>query len=106
MRCSFCHKSEDTVGKLISSPQDYPRSYICDECICVCASILEDDKPEVEAAAPTNREAGVFFTHPLALDFLRAAEQWAVRDLRGLAASRELDQMRVLAARMLADSQD
>ena len=44
LRCSFCHKSQDVVGKLISSPSDYPRAYICDECIMVCNSILEDDK--------------------------------------------------------------
>jgi hypothetical protein len=46
LRCSFCHKSQDVVGKLISSPSDYPRAYICDECIAVCNSILEDSKHE------------------------------------------------------------
>ncbi len=46
MRCSFCHKSQDVVGKLISSPSDYPRAYICDECVAVCNSILEDDRRE------------------------------------------------------------
>ncbi len=45
-RCSFCHKTQDVVGKLISSPSDYPRVYICDECIAVCNSILEDDRRE------------------------------------------------------------
>jgi hypothetical protein len=44
LRCSFCHKSQDVVGKLISSPSDYPRSYICDECIAVCNSILDDGR--------------------------------------------------------------
>ena len=38
LRCSFCHKSQDAVAKLISSPTDYPRAYICDECIAVCNS--------------------------------------------------------------------
>jgi ATP-dependent Clp protease ATP-binding subunit ClpX len=52
LRCSFCHKSQDVVGKLISSPSDYPRAYICDECIAVCNSILEDDKVEPQAGAP------------------------------------------------------
>jgi ATP-dependent Clp protease ATP-binding subunit ClpX len=52
LRCSFCHKSQDVVGKLISSPSDYPRAYICDECIAVCNSILEDDKPEPTATGP------------------------------------------------------
>ncbi|HWF11002.1 MAG TPA: ATP-dependent Clp protease ATP-binding subunit ClpX [Bryobacteraceae bacterium] len=52
LRCSFCHKSQDVVGKLISSPSDYPRAYICDECIAVCNSILEDDKPEATSTGP------------------------------------------------------
>src|SRR3974390_414664 len=52
LRCSFCHKSQDVVGKLISSPSDYPRAYICDECIAVCNSILEDDKVEPPAGTP------------------------------------------------------
>ncbi len=52
LRCSFCHKSQDVVGKLISSPSDYPRAYICDECIAVCNSILEDDKPEATTGGP------------------------------------------------------
>ena len=52
LRCSFCHKSQDVVGKLISSPSDYPRAYICDECIAVCNSILEDDRREQPYGAP------------------------------------------------------
>jgi ATP-dependent Clp protease ATP-binding subunit ClpX len=52
LRCSFCHKSQDVVGKLISSPSDYPRAYICDECIAVCNSILEDDRHDQQYTAP------------------------------------------------------
>jgi ATP-dependent Clp protease ATP-binding subunit ClpX len=54
LRCSFCHKSQDAVAKLISSPSDYPRAYICDECVAVCNSILEDDRSETPAAASPN----------------------------------------------------
>jgi len=54
LRCSFCHKSQDAVAKLISSPSDYPRAYICDECVAVCNSILEDDRAETHAAAAPN----------------------------------------------------
>ncbi len=55
LRCSFCHKSQDAVAKLISSPSDYPRAYICDECVAVCNSILEDDKNEARpTAAPAH----------------------------------------------------
>ncbi len=53
LRCSFCHKSQDVVGKLISSPSDYPRAYICDECIAVCNSILEDDRHDQPYGAPS-----------------------------------------------------
>jgi ATP-dependent Clp protease ATP-binding subunit ClpX len=55
LRCSFCHKSQDAVAKLISSPSDYPRAYICDECVAVCNSILEDDKGDHQpGAAPAH----------------------------------------------------
>ncbi len=53
LRCSFCHKTQDVVGKLISSPSDYPRAYICDECISVCNSILEDDLPKRAYGSPS-----------------------------------------------------
>ncbi len=41
------------MEKLISSPSDYPRSYICNECVGVCQQILEDEKRE--QATPANR---------------------------------------------------
>jgi len=56
LRCSFCQKTQDAVGKLISSPGDHPRAYICDECVAICNTILEDDQaervPTVEAKLP------------------------------------------------------
>ena len=55
LRCSFCHKSQDAVAKLISSPSDYPRAYICDECVAVCNSILEDDRTATPVAAAPNQ---------------------------------------------------
>ncbi len=45
IRCSFCNKSEDQVRKLIAGPGGV---YICDECIDVCAEILEDELSEEE----------------------------------------------------------
>jgi len=55
LRCSFCHKSQDAVAKLISSPSDYPRAYICDECVAVCNSILEDDRAATPAVSTPNQ---------------------------------------------------
>ena len=39
IRCSFCGKTQENVGRLIAGP----RVFICDECIKVCNHILEDD---------------------------------------------------------------
>ena len=55
LRCSFCHKSQDAVAKLISSPSDYPRAYICDECVAVCNSILEDDRTATPPSTTPNQ---------------------------------------------------
>jgi quercetin dioxygenase-like cupin family protein len=49
LTCSFCHKEEDKVGKLISSPSDDEEgrhTYICDECVEVCNGILEDARKD------------------------------------------------------------
>ena len=40
---------------MISSPSDYPRAYICDECVAVCNSILEDDRAATPAATTPNQ---------------------------------------------------
>lgn len=39
LRCSFCGKPQNKVRKLVAGPN----VYICDECINVCASILDDE---------------------------------------------------------------
>jgi len=44
LHCSFCQKAQDEVTKLISSPGENSRAYICDECVAVCNSILEEDR--------------------------------------------------------------
>ena len=46
IRCSFCNKTEDQVRKLIAGPGGV---YICDECIDVCAEIIEE---ELESEEP------------------------------------------------------
>ena len=39
LRCSFCNKTQDQVRKLIAGPN----VYICDECIDLCAEIIEEE---------------------------------------------------------------
>ena len=42
LRCSFCNKTQDQVRKLIAGPN----VYICDECIELCAEIIEEEFQE------------------------------------------------------------
>ena len=44
LRCSFCRKSQDIVAKLIATPGDYPKSYICDACVVICNAILDEER--------------------------------------------------------------
>jgi ATP-dependent protease Clp ATPase subunit len=45
-QCSFCQKTHKKVDKLVSSPAQFPRAYICNECVEVCHQILQDTGPE------------------------------------------------------------
>ena len=40
VRCSFCNKTQEQVRKLIAGPNG---AYICDECIDICADIIEEE---------------------------------------------------------------
>ncbi len=44
LRCSFCHKPQDQVRKLIAGPN----VYICDECIELCSDIIEEEFQQIE----------------------------------------------------------
>ncbi len=43
IRCSFCNKAQSQVRKLIAGPAGV---YICDECVDICADILEEEFEE------------------------------------------------------------
>ena len=45
IRCSFCNKTQDQVRKLIAGPSGV---YICDECVEICADIVEEGYEEEE----------------------------------------------------------
>lgn len=47
-RCSFCGKPQEQVRKLIAGPNG---AYICDECVDICAEIIEEELEEEDAAA-------------------------------------------------------
>lgn len=49
VRCSFCGKTQDQVKKLIAGSNNV---FICDECIDLCAEILEEEFDEHEENGP------------------------------------------------------
>ena len=44
VRCSFCGKHQDQVARIIAGPG----AYICNECVHLCMSILEDTDTDIE----------------------------------------------------------
>ena len=102
--CSFCRKSQDLVSKLISSPSDYPRAYICDECIAVCASILEcdRDRPPAVSGTPVNAdEKHPLLVHRSTSSLLSAIEHWIRHESLGVDAAHELGEVRKIAVEMM-----
>ena len=91
---------------MISSPTDGsgPRSYICDECVQVCASILEDQGIKIghPVAVQSDPEASPLLTHPLTPQLLSSIEVWIKQESLGKYAAEELAVVRRLALRMIA----
>ena len=59
VRCSFCGKHQEQVNRIIAGPG----AYICNECVHLCMSILDDGydpeeqfAPEIPDVIPTPRE--------------------------------------------------
>ena len=50
LRCSFCNKTQDRVRKLIAGPN----AYICDECVQICAEIVDEELEETGAEDSIN----------------------------------------------------
>jgi ATP-dependent Clp protease ATP-binding subunit ClpX len=44
VRCSFCGKPQETVKRIIAGPG----VYICDECVGLCANIIEEEEDALE----------------------------------------------------------
>lgn len=47
--CSFCGKGQNEVKKLVAGST----AYICDECVDLCRSIINEDSPEESGAIPS-----------------------------------------------------
>jgi transcription initiation factor TFIIIB Brf1 subunit/transcription initiation factor TFIIB len=106
LQCSFCGKTQDNVSKLISSPSDHPRAYICDECVAVCVEIIEDGHSESNTRASQveqQEEINPLLSHPLASRFLDSVERWIRQESLGIDAAEDFAEMRSLAIRMIAN---
>ncbi len=53
MKCSFCNEGQRDCARLISSPLESrePRAYICDRCVGVCVSILNETGLTIDGPA-------------------------------------------------------
>jgi ClpX C4-type zinc finger len=49
VRCSFCGKTKDEVGRLVAGPG----VFICDGCVRLCAEILDERPPVAPGEAQT-----------------------------------------------------
>ena len=56
IRCSFCNKTQGQVRKLIAGPAGV---YICDECVDICADILEEELEDEDIEETQRTEINV-----------------------------------------------
>jgi ATP-dependent Clp protease ATP-binding subunit ClpX len=107
LRCSFCRKSQDVVSRLLSSPSDSPRAYICDECVAVCAAIIDKDRQAKEVdplpGSEEPAEPHPLLNHALAFEFLCAVERWIRQESLASDAAEEYAAMRSIAVRMIGN---
>jgi ATP-dependent Clp protease ATP-binding subunit ClpX len=69
LRCSFCSKTDDQVDTLISNPSERSgRVCICNECVEICNSVLEDHRKSKAATVEARLRAAVLEEHKKAIE--------------------------------------
>ena len=76
VRCSFCNKSEDQVRKLIAGPEGV---YICDECIEICAEIIDEELDEYYEQ--DENQSGINLMKPKAVSYTHLEESTGMGEL-------------------------
>ena len=67
-RCSFCGRTEKQVSKLIAGPEGV---YICDECVAICADIIDESIQEDDYREEKRSADGINLLKPAEIkDFL------------------------------------
>jgi hypothetical protein len=104
LTCSFCRKPQSAVQKLVASPSDTGRAYICDECIAVCTAIVKEEAPAAAAESePAIEEGHPLLSHPLASELFGALELWIKRESLGEDGAEELGTVRTMASEMFRE---
>jgi ClpX C4-type zinc finger len=67
-RCSFCGRSEENVGKLITGQS----ACICDECVVLCFEVLTAEGPPSSGSGGGNQERGGVVAAQTSMDWLSA----------------------------------
>jgi len=98
LECSFCRKAQFAVRKLICNPSDYrSRVYICDECVLVCTSILEDAGIAIDPVSIESQERHPALDKPETTRFLRFVERWISLESSGADSAAAFAEVRSLA---------
>lgn len=74
LKCSFCGKSQNIVRKLIAGPG----VYICDECINVCTSILDDELDPAEPSPVLTPELPDLSTLPTPHELKETLDEYVI----------------------------
>lgn len=101
--CSFCRKPQSAVQKLIASPAESIRAYICDECIAACSAICKEDAPAAASDPSQVEEGHPMQTHPQALQLFSALELWLKHESLGWDVTDELALVHRIASQILLD---
>jgi len=60
LRCSFCDKTQDQVGRLVAGPG----VYICDECIELCFEIIDEESAGKDTSKKTEKRTHKLIPKP------------------------------------------
>ncbi len=70
VRCSFCGRTQDEVKRLIAGPN----AYICNECVGICADLIEEEEDSNAAADQFSLEGGL----PTPAEMKAALDQYVI----------------------------
>ena len=70
VRCSFCGRTQEEVKRLIAGPN----AYICNECVGICAELIEEEQESQESVESFDLEGGL----PTPAEMKAALDQYVI----------------------------